>query len=81
MYTDKDKEMVLKYLQRHYPVCRVKIDNKFKRAITLNNGESYQLNNKANYNILKSHLIKMLNLVFSFDEAFCRNILNNFLPL
>lgn len=81
MYTDKDKEMVIKYLKRHYPISRVKIDNKFKRAIVLNNGETYQLNNKANHNNLKTNLIKTLNLVFSFDEAFCRNILNNFLPL
>jgi hypothetical protein len=81
MYTDKDKEMVIKYLQRHYPVRRVRINNKFKRAILLNNGEAHQLNNKANYDFLKTYLIKTLILVFSFDEAFCRNIVNNFLPL
>jgi hypothetical protein len=66
MYTDKDKEMVIKYLQRHYPISRVKIDNKFKRAIVLNNGETYQLNNKANHNNLKTlyHFHKINQLIF-----------------
>lgn len=81
MYTEKDEEIIIKYLQKHYSVSRVKVNNKFKRAIVLNNGEIYELNDKTKYPSLKSKLTKTLNLIFNFDETFCLNILNKFLPL
>jgi len=81
MYTEIDKNMAIKFLRRNYPVSRVKINNKFKRAIILNNGETYLLSDKNAHKELKEKLLTTLAMAFNFDETFSRNILNNFLPL
>ena len=80
MYTDFDKEMVLKFLVRNYPVLRVKHGNRFKRAITLDNGLSYFLSDKNSYTRLKLQLAEYLRLIFCYDEKFLKEIVEEFLP-
>lgn len=81
MYTDFDKEMVLKFLERNYPVSRVKHGNRFKRAITLDNGLSFFLSDKNSHIHLKLQLVEHLRLIFSYDENFLKEVIVDFLPL
>ena len=79
-YTEFDKQMVLDFLERNYPVSRVKHNMRFKRAITLDNGLSFFLSDKNSHIYLKLHLIENLILIFSYDENFLKEVIADFLP-
>lgn len=80
MYSEIDKQIMLKFLESNYPISRVKVDFKFKRAVILEKG-IYVLNDKSKRTFLKIELIKILKTVFSCDEFLCAAIINNFLNL
>lgn len=67
MISYKKKQLIIKYLEKNYSVSRVKINQKFKRAIVLDNGYIYNLNQKEQYNVFKNLLLKSLIKIFS-DE-------------
>lgn len=71
---------MLKFLERNYPVSRVKLNHRFKRAIVLDSG-SYVLGDTAQQGRLIFELINILIKVFGCDEATSRAVLNNFLRL
>jgi hypothetical protein len=79
-YTEFDKQMVLDFLERNYPVSRVKHNMRFKRAITLDNGLSFFLSDKNSHIHLKLQLTEQLRLIFSYDENFLKEVIHNYLP-
>ena len=83
MYSDIDdtiKNMMLKYLEIAFPVSRIKIDKKFRRAIVLENG-IHLLGNCSSIMFLRNSLSEELKLVFNCDNATSFAILDNFLNL
>lgn len=80
MYSEIDKQIMLKFLESNYPISRVKVDFKFKRAVVLEKG-IYVLNDKSQKASLKIELIKILKKVFSCDEFLCAAIINNALSI
>lgn len=72
---------MLKFLERNYPVSRVKLNLRFKRAIVLDNGGAFILSEPSHVSQLKFQLVDVLTKVFSCDEAISRAVLDNFLRL
>ena len=71
--------MMIKFLERNYPVSRVKINMRFKRAIILDNGISYLLSDEHSHIQLRLQLSQILKTVFYCDEKSSRTVLKQFL--
>jgi hypothetical protein len=76
-----DTDIMLKFLERNYPVCRIKDNMRFKRAIILDNGTSYLLSDENAHIQLRLHLIQILKTVFYCDETTSRTVLKRFLNI
>lgn len=72
---------MLTFLEKHYPVSRIKHNRRFKRGIVLDGGEHVLLNDKGSYLILQVKLEDVLNLVFDTDEKTNLDVLIEFLHL
>jgi hypothetical protein len=81
MQDTKEKELMLKFLNRNYPVHRIKNNSRFKRTIVMENGESYILSDKKSTKELYTKLIDVLKTVFSSTEETNKDVLKNFLNL
>ena len=68
MLNKTDEEMIIKFLQRNYPVSRIKLNNRFKRAIVLDDG-AYMLSDGNSARPLKTKLIATLKTVFDCDAT------------
>jgi hypothetical protein len=66
--TKKDLELIQKYLNRNYPVQRLKYDGKFKRAILFDNGKTYLLSNKNDKPYLKKEMVTTIETIFGFNS-------------
>ena len=82
---NKDMEtLILKFLQRYYPVSRIKIINKlqqkpvFRRGILFDDGYIYELSDKVAFNKLYYALVGIIKKVFACNEIDCKEILNKF---
>jgi hypothetical protein len=75
-----ERYLITKFLERNYPVSRVKENMRFKRAIILDDGV-YFLNDKNNLNSLIYRFEQILKIVFCFDENLSRTILKEFLNI
>lgn len=81
MTNDYLKSKMLKFLENHYPVSRVKYENRFKRGIVLDGGEVFILNDDFSYLQLQIKLFDILTLVFDTDEKTTLDVLIAFLHL
>ena len=80
MYTDVDKKLMFKFLERNYPVSRIKDKLRFKRAIVSDNGQIYYLSNPITNNELRHTLADTLKLVFGCDSVTIYSVIDIFLP-
>jgi len=81
MYSDVDIKMMFKFLERNYPVSRVKYKMRFRRAIVLDDGSIYVLSDPSAQTQLMFNLFEILKQVFNCDDVTIRLVLNNFLRL
>ena len=81
MTNDREKRLMLRFLELNYPVSRVKVNGRFKRAIILENGVAFLLGDNSNLLRLEYNLFEILLLVFNCDEATARSVLYNYLNL
>lgn len=82
MLGEIDKQMMLKFLERNYPVSRIKHNMRFKRGIILDDGTSYLLSGGgAQHLALQYKLFEIIIKIFDCDEATSRAVLSNFLKL
>ena len=79
MNIEFDKQIMLKFLKKNYPIARVKHNNKFRRAIILDNGSTFVLGEKSHHTQIRHQLVEILKNVFSCEEAITIAVLNNFL--
>jgi len=80
MYTNIDKDLLIKFLNRSYPVTRVKHNSRFKRAIVLDGGETFILSEENSYDRLRIRLTEIIMIIFGFDYITIKSILDGFLP-
>lgn len=73
--TDK----LFKFLLRHYPVNRVKLNGRFKRAIVLDGGDTFFLSQKERHFLLKKRLGEILVSVFYLDKNYIDTIIDDYL--
>ena len=76
-----DINMMMYFLKRNYPVIRMKDNQRFKRAIILDNGSAYFLSDEHSHIQLRNQLIQILKTVFYCDEKSSRTVLKEFLNL
>ena len=81
MYTDIDKKLMLKFLERNYPVSRIKDKQRFKRAIVIDNDTIYYLSDQTSHKQLKFSLVEILQKIFNCDDVVIYSVLDNFLPI
>jgi hypothetical protein len=79
MISDSDKRLVIKYMERNCQVTRVKINNRFKRAIVLENNLPFFLSDKNSIQHLKSVIIQNLALIFYLEPKSLSKIVDEFL--
>jgi hypothetical protein len=79
MITEKDLELIQKYLNRNYAVQRIKYNGKFKRAIIFDNGKTYMLSNQNDKVYLKKEMISTLEIVFGFNNLETTNLISQYL--
>jgi hypothetical protein len=77
----QEKELMLKFLSRNYPVHRIKSNMRFKRTIVMENGEIYLLSDKNSTKILYNKLLDIIKTVFSTNDDINKSVLNDFLNL
>lgn len=77
--TEKDTQLIQSFLQKNYPVQRVKTSLKFKRAILFDNGNTYWLSNDRDKVNLKKEMVKLSMIIFGFDEKLTNKIVSDYL--
>ncbi len=80
MINEIDKQLMLKFLERNYPVSRIKFNGRFKRGIFVENG-AYLLSEPHQFNELQFKLFEIIIKVFSCEEDISKAVLSNFLKL
>ena len=79
MITEKDLELIQKYLNKNYPVQRLKYNGKFKRAILFDNGNTYLLSNNNDKPYLKKEMIKTIETIFGFNSEETNILISKYL--
>ena len=77
----QEKELILKFLTRNYPVSRVKHNMRFKRSILFENNEAFILSDKNSVKELHQKLSDVLRIIFSSNNETIKVVLNEFLNL
>lgn len=78
MISNIDKKIILKYMERNYRVSRVKIQNRFKRGIILDDGSVFLLGGKHSYQQIKPIVIKNLSDIFYIKDEYLTQIVDEF---
>jgi hypothetical protein len=81
MVTDKDIELIQRYLNTNYPVQRLKYDGKFKRVITFDNGDIILLSHKNNKPYIKKEMTSNINLIFGFKPEEIEKFILSYLKI
>jgi uncharacterized protein YbaR (Trm112 family) len=81
MFGDVDKKMMLKFLEKNYPVSRLKYGTRFKRAIILDNGIPYLLSDEAQHMCLRGNFMKILRLVFDCKDEISKEVVKIYLNI
>lgn len=79
MITSFDKKMIVNFMERNYPVSRIKINQRFRRAILLDNGIVFILGERQNYQNFKTSLINILSDIFNVDNSELTPLVDDFL--
>jgi hypothetical protein len=74
----KIKDIALNVLHRNYPVSRLKVNKKFRRAIMCDNGIAYPLDRDHKL-VIKNQLVKSLYSILSFEPTILISIVDGYL--
>ena len=81
METDSiEKILIQKFLEKNFPTHRLKVNQRFKRAIALEDG-IYLISDKESTNQLYFKLLDILSIVFSFERTMTELTLKDFLNI
>ena len=79
MITDTDKIMMSKFLEKNYPIKRIKHNMRFRRGILFDDGREYILGDESQHTALRFKLIEIVKRIFYCDDAASRLVVSNFL--
>lgn len=79
MLNEIDTNMMLSFLQKNYPVSRIKDGGRFKRAIILDDGVIYHLSIESQHRSLIIHLIQTVKEIFYCDDETSKVVVKKFL--
>jgi hypothetical protein len=81
MSNEIHEHLMLSFLEKNFPVYRIKHNNKFKRAIILDFGERFILSDDSHQIQLRYKLNGILIKVFNCNEKTSTTVLKTFLNL
>ncbi len=81
MFDEEYKNMIVTFLQRNYPIARVKHENRFRRAIVLDGHEPYFLANTSSMLPIKVNLANTLKIIFDCDRAMAEELISKALSI
>lgn len=81
MIDTQERNLMMKFLIRNYPVRRLKFNKHFKRAIVTDDGHIHHLSNKESHKNLYFILLKTLKTVFYSDNELNQDVLKSFLHI
>lgn len=81
MNDTQENLLILNFLKKNYPVYRVKENNRFKRTITLDNGQNYFLSDKRSIEGLYLNLLKTVEKIFNIERKKAEIPLKTFLNI
>lgn len=81
MSDEFSNNMMLRFLERNYPISRIKTNMRFRRGIMLDDGQAYLLGDDIQFLSLQLRLMDVLFKVFNLDEKSNRAVLKTFLHL
>lgn len=73
--------LIINYLQKNYPVIRLKHNGKFKRSIILDDGTTHHFNDITHNPILIMKFIDSVCKIFCCEESTARIIVKKFLNI
>jgi hypothetical protein len=76
-----EHNLMFKFLKRNYPIHRLKSNERFKRAIILDNGSIYFLSDEKSHINLKNELIKIIKIVFFCLDENAKKIVKSYTNL
>ena len=79
MLSDIDKTMMLKFLERNYPIKRIKHNMRFRRGIMFDDGREYILSDESQHTALRYKLIEIVKIIFYCEDSISRTIVNTFM--
>lgn len=81
MFDDEYKNMIVNFIQRNYPIARVKHENRFRRAIILEGREPYILANTTSMLPIKTNLSNTLKTIFDCDRTLAEELIGKALNI
>jgi hypothetical protein len=79
MVDNVEKEIMLKFLKRSYPVLKIKDNKRFKRCIVLDDGVRYFISDEKQHISLRLKLLEIIKNVFHCTHSISHYILNHYL--
>ena len=73
------ERIILKFLQKNYPITKIKHGKHFKRGVILDNGNKLLLNDKGTTIVLEKNLTDILQLIFAINRQECLGIVKIYL--
>lgn len=80
MAIQQEKDLMLKFLKKNYPIYRLKHGKHFKRTMVLEKA-SYLMSKKEEFNKLYTELFNVLLIVFDSDKTSTEEVLKGFLNM
>lgn len=78
MITQIEIQMMSKFLQRDFPITKIKSDMRFKRGVNCN-GNTYLLSDEIQLRELKFQLITLIMTIFDCNDAISKSVVINHL--
>jgi len=81
MINEHDKQLMFKFLEKNYPVSRLKHNGRFKRAMLIDGETEYFLSEESHHIQIRGKLHNILLKVFSCDNDTAKYVMSSFLNL
>jgi len=81
MLGELDKQLMYSFLERNYPVARIKVNKRFKRGIILDDGSEYHLSNPSHVNNLWYKLSDIIKIIFNCQDDISVPVIKRFLNI
>lgn len=73
---DSFDNLIIDYIKSNYKVSRVKVNNRFKRGMVLDDGATYILNNDMTLNKLKFKMSDYIVLIFACKQEKAQKLIS-----